>query len=104
MVDSGAWIVGTPEDAVAGIERLDALSDGYGGLLILAHEWASRERILKSYGLLARYVMPRFQDSLTGLTISQQWSSEQKEALQELRTKSIERAIQSYETSQRMAR
>jgi limonene 1,2-monooxygenase len=104
MVDSGAWIVGTPEDAVAGIERLDALSGGYGGLLILAHEWASRERILKSYELLARYVMPRFQDSLTGLTISQQWSSEQKEALQELRTKSIERAIQSYETSQRMAR
>jgi hypothetical protein len=41
---------------------------------------------------------------LSGLTISQQWSSEQKEALQELRTKSIERAIQSYETSQRMAR
>jgi limonene 1,2-monooxygenase len=104
MVDSGAWIVGTPEDAVAGIERLDGLSGGYGGLLILAHEWASRERTLKSYELLARYVMPRFQDTLTGLTISQKWSSEKKEELQELRTKSIEKAIQSYETSQSMAR
>lgn len=104
MVDSGAWIVGTPEDCIAGLERLDDISGGYGGLLILAHEWASRERILKSYELLARYVMPRFQDSLTGLTVSQKWSSEKKEELQELRTKSIEKAIQSYETSQGVAR
>jgi limonene 1,2-monooxygenase len=104
MVDSGAWIVGTPVDCIAGLERLDDLSGGYGGLLILAHEWASRERILKSYELLARYVMPRFQDALTGLTISQQWSSEKKEELQELRTKSIEKAIQGYETSQSMPR
>jgi limonene 1,2-monooxygenase len=104
MVDSGAWIVGTPEDCIDGLERLDDLSGGYGGLLILAHEWASRERILKSYELLARYVMPRFQDALTGLTISQQWSSEKKGELQELRTKSIEKAIQGYETSQSMPR
>jgi limonene 1,2-monooxygenase len=104
MVESGAWIVGTPEDCIAGIERLDELSGGYGGLLLLAHEWASRERILKSYELLARYVMPRFQDSLTGLAISNQWSSEHKEELQEMRTRSIEKAIQTYETTRGAAR
>jgi limonene 1,2-monooxygenase len=104
MVDSGAWIVGTPEDCVAGLERLDELSGGYGGLLLLAHEWASRERILKSYELLARYVMPRFQDSLTGLAISNQWSSEHKEELQEMRTRSIAKAIQTYETTREAAR
>jgi limonene 1,2-monooxygenase len=104
MVDSGAWIVGTPEDCIAGLERLDELSGGYGGLLLLAHEWASRERILKSYELLARYVMPRFQDSLTGLTISNQWSSDHKAELQEMRTRSIEKAIQTYETARETAR
>jgi limonene 1,2-monooxygenase len=104
MVDSGAWIVGTPEDCIAGLERLDELSGGYGGLLLLAHEWASRERILKSYELLARYVMPRFQDSLTGLTISNRWSSDHKAELQEMRTRSIEKAIQTYETARETAR
>ena len=104
MVDSGAWIVGTPEDCIAGLERLDELSGGYGGVLLLAHEWASRERILKSYELLARYVMPRFQDSLPGLTISNQWSSEHKEALQEMRTRSIAKAMQTYETARDVAR
>jgi limonene 1,2-monooxygenase len=104
MVESGAWIVGTPEDCIAGLERLDELSGGYGGLLLLAHEWASRERILKSYELLARYVMPRFQDSLTGLTISNRWSSGHKEELQEMRTRSIEKAIQTYETAREAAR
>src|SRR5919108_4990708 len=98
MVESGAWLVGTPEDCIAGLERLDELSGGYGGLLILAHEWASRERLLKSYELLARYVMPRFQHSLTGLTTSNQWSSAHKDELQEMRTRSIEKAIQTYET------
>jgi hypothetical protein len=42
--------------------------------------------------------MPRFQDSLAGLTISNQWSSDHKEELQEMRTRSIEKAIQTYET------
>ena len=104
MVESGAWIVGTPEDCIAGLERLDELSGGYGGLLILAHEWASRERLLKSYELLARYVMPRFQDSLMGLTISNQWSSAHKDELQEMRRRSIEKAIQTYETAREPAR
>ena len=104
MVESGAWIVGTPEDCIAGLERLDELSGGYGGLLILAHEWASRERLLKSYELLARYVMPRFQNSLMGLTISNQWSSAHKDELQEMRTRSIEKAIQTYETAREPAR
>ncbi|MBI3330383.1 MAG: LLM class flavin-dependent oxidoreductase [Nitrospinae bacterium] len=104
MVDEGAWIVGTPEDCIAGIERLDEMSGGYGGLLILAHEWASREKILKSYELLSRYVMPCFQDSLTGVTVSTRWSSEHKTELQALRTRSIEKAIHTYTETRAPAR
>jgi limonene 1,2-monooxygenase len=104
MADTGAWIVGTPEDAIAAIERLDEVSGGYGGLLLLAHEWAARERTLKSYELLARYVMPRFQDSLTGLTVSQKWSSAKKEELQDLRNRSIERAMHQYEAGRKVPR
>jgi limonene 1,2-monooxygenase len=104
MVEQGAWIVGTPEDCIAGIKRLEELSGGFGGLLILAHEWASRERILKSYELLARYVMPHFQGALAGLAVSNQWCSMKKDELQELRRRSIEQAIHSYEAARQATR
>ena len=65
--DRAAGSIGTPDDLVAAIHRFDEATGGYGGLLIQAHEWATREKTLKSYELLARYVMPRFQGSLVGI-------------------------------------
>ena len=73
MIEAGAAIVGTPDDCVAGINRLLEVSGGFGSFLILAHEWTSREKVLHSYELLARYVMPRFQGSLVGRETSQRW-------------------------------
>ena len=35
MVDNNQWIVGTPCDAIAAIERLQEISGGFGGLMIL---------------------------------------------------------------------
>ena len=61
----GATLVGSPELAIKGIERLLELSGGgFGGVLFRAHEWATREETLRSYELFARYVMPRFQGSI----------------------------------------
>jgi len=61
MVDRGAWIVGTPDDCVAGIKRLAEQSGGFGGFLVQTVDWAPRDKMLRSYELLARYVMPQFQ-------------------------------------------
>ena len=95
MVDSGSWIVGTPDDCIEGIKRLDERSGGFGGLLVgMSQDWASREKMLHSYELLARYVMPHFQDTLGGVTVSNQWSRDNTETLQVERTKSIDRARQ----------
>ena len=33
MSENGAWLVGTPDDAIATIERLRNISGGFGGLL-----------------------------------------------------------------------
>ena len=94
MVEAGSWIVGTPDDCIKGIERLNESSGGFGGLLIMAHEWASREKVLNSYELLARHVMPRFQGTLDGLNVSNQWSREHAQELMALRTSAIDRARQ----------
>ena len=72
-VETGGAIIGTPDDAIAVIEGLQENSGGFGGLMMLAHEWADREGIRRSYELFARYVAPRFQSQLDSVRGTQQW-------------------------------
>ncbi len=75
MISFGS-IIGTPDDAITSIKRLQEISGGFGCILTLGHEWASWERTMHSYELLARYVMPQFQDTLTWIDRSIEWSQE----------------------------
>ncbi len=60
--ESGFGAIGTPDMAVAQIERLRAQSNGgFGAYLMLAHNWANPDATKKSYELIARHVMPHFQ-------------------------------------------
>jgi limonene 1,2-monooxygenase len=96
MVERNQWIIGTPDDCIATIERLQDMSGGFGGFMVRVNDWATRENILHSYELLARYVMPRFQGSLAGIQASSQWASERKEALQQNRIAGLKRATDAY--------
>ena len=70
-MDRGLYCIGTPDDLCALIDRLMDRSGGFGGLMILANEWATRDQIRRNFELLARYVMPRYQGSIEGLAASQ---------------------------------
>ena len=96
MVERGAWIVGTPDDCIEGIKRLEERSGGFGGFLVQTVDWAPREHILHSYELLARYVMPHFQGTVCGTAASNRWAYEHRETLMAGRTRAIERARQIY--------
>ncbi len=78
QVKAGAAIVGTPDDAIEAIERLQEASGGFGGLLGLAHEWAPQDKVHKSFELFARYVMPKFQGQLAPTDDSQKWVAENR--------------------------
>ncbi|HLZ72787.1 MAG TPA: LLM class flavin-dependent oxidoreductase [Dehalococcoidia bacterium] len=71
--ERGSVIVGTPDDAVTAVEAILERSGGLGGLLGLAHEWASTEKTLRSYELWARYVAPRFQNQLQSIEAQRDW-------------------------------
>jgi len=58
--DRRDWIIGTPDDAIREIERMQAETGGFGGLLLTTHEWAATDKLRRSYELFARYVMPHF--------------------------------------------
>jgi len=98
MAEAGFWIVGTPDDCVAGIRRLAERSGGYGGLLVQTVDWAPRDKMLHSYELLARYVMPQFQGSVASTAASNLWASEHRETLVAGRTRAIDQARQDYAT------
>jgi len=86
LVERGAWLVGTPDDCVAAIERLEELSGGFGGLLVMVQDWATREQQRRSYELLARYVTPRYTGALGGVVAAHQLGmSERAEAQQAMR-------------------
>jgi limonene 1,2-monooxygenase len=63
MTESGAACIGTSDDAIAFIERLEAGSGGFGVIMELAHNWADWEQTKRHYELMARYVHPHFQGS-----------------------------------------
>jgi limonene 1,2-monooxygenase len=68
-----AETVGTPDDLIRQIERLEEQSGGFGAFLVTAHEWANRAATRRSYELIARYVMPRFQDTNAYRQRSMEW-------------------------------
>lgn len=63
MIARGMAVIGTPEDAIAQIERLQRQSGGFGAFLFLDTNWAEWARKKRSYELMARYVFPHFQGS-----------------------------------------
>jgi limonene 1,2-monooxygenase len=101
MADAGFWIIGTPDDCVEGIKRLDEQSGGYGGFLVQTIDWAKREQMLHSYELLARYVMPQFQGSVASTAASNRWAYERRENLIAGRVRAIDQARQDYATQVR---
>ena len=96
MVDQGAWIVGTPGDCIEGINRLAEQSGGFGGFLVQTIDWAPRDKMLHSFELLARYVMPQFQGSVISTAASNRWAAARKETLVDGRVRAIDRARQVY--------
>ena len=98
MAESGAWVIGTPDDCIESIKRLEERSGGFGAFMVQAIDWAPREQMLHSYELMARYVMPAFQGSTLSTAASNTWAYERREVLQAGRTAALDRARSDYAT------
>ena len=93
-VKMGTTLVGDPETAIKGIERLLELSGGgFGGVLFRAHEWANREQTMRSYELFARYVAPRFQGSLETMYASNEFTKENRKEVVGRNVEAVRRAF-----------
>ncbi len=70
---TGLAVIGTPELAIAQIERLIEQTGGFGTFLIQAHDWADQAATRRSYELFARHVIPHFQGQLQQRRDNQAW-------------------------------
>jgi limonene 1,2-monooxygenase len=78
LVSSGLACIGTPDDCIRHFERLWTGSNGgFGGVLLLAHNWADWSATKRSYELMARYVHPHFQRNANEL---RDWSYDDAKA------------------------
>ncbi len=81
-VAAGTTLVGSPDTVARGIQNLlDHSEGGFGGFLFRAHDWADREQSWRSYELFARWVMPRFQQSLDRPQNSRDWAAANRKTI-----------------------
>jgi limonene 1,2-monooxygenase len=95
--NSGLAVIGTPEMAVAQVERLQKQSGGFGTYLFMAHDWASPAATRASYELFAKEVMPPFQGSAVKTVESRNWAAENRPTFIGAATTAVISAIQSHQ-------
>jgi limonene 1,2-monooxygenase len=63
IVESGAGVIGTVDDACEQIARLQEQSGGFGCYMVMGNSWANPVATKRSFELIAQHVMPEFQGS-----------------------------------------
>jgi limonene 1,2-monooxygenase len=102
MNASGISVIGTPDQAIAQIERLIDQSGGFGTYLFMAHEWADRRATMASYELFAREVMPRFQRSAERTVRSRNWAAENRPEFMGAAINAVGKAIMDHQAEKEM--
>jgi len=74
FTEGGAAVIGTPDDAVAHIRKLQEQSGGFGCYLMVATDFANWEATKRHYELFARHVAPYFQPSQARLLASENYA------------------------------
>src|SRR5437588_7208660 len=101
FVENRYGVVGTPDDAIALIERLQAKQGEFGVFLQQAHNWADFEATKRSYELYARYVMPHFSNANRPREASFQWCGDNRAEFSAKRQAAAKAMFDKHEAEQR---
>lgn len=80
--DGSTGVIGTPDDLVANIRKMLEITGGFGTVIGFAHDWANPDATLRSWDLVARYVMPEVNGMLESYRESQTYVIEHREVFQ----------------------
>jgi len=96
LIDRGEAVVGTPDDAVEQIRRLEEKVPDFGTLLLLDRNWASMENKKRSLEMIMRYVLPEINGTNASRQKSFAWQGEHKEEYFDTLQQATRRAFQKY--------
>jgi limonene 1,2-monooxygenase len=71
--DQAAATIGTPDDLVDRIKSVLEVSGGFGTVIGFVHDWANPENTMRSWDMVARYVVPEINGHLARLRESQRF-------------------------------
>jgi limonene 1,2-monooxygenase len=98
FVSNGYGVIGTPDDAIELITRLQAKQGHFGYFLLQAHNWADWAETKRSYELFARYVVPHFSGANAPRIASYAWNGEHKETLESSKVAAVKAAFAQHES------
>jgi limonene 1,2-monooxygenase len=79
LVESGLAVIGTPDDAIRHVERIYRACD-FGTHLVFANDWADWQQTRRSYELIARYVIPHFNNGVASRQAAYDFSFKNRDA------------------------
>ncbi|ETW92336.1 MAG: hypothetical protein ETSY2_53725, partial [Candidatus Entotheonella gemina] len=83
--ENSTAVIGTPDDLVAALHSLMDLTGGFGTVVGFVHDWANRENTLRSWDLVARYVVPEINGLLAPYRESRKHVVEHRDSFQRAR-------------------
>ena len=98
MIARGGAIIGSPDDAVDSIAKLNELTGGFGTLVGFVHDWASPEATDRSYDMFARYVIPQVQGLIDPVRRAQGLLQNDNAALMEAAGRGVLKAIREHKS------
>jgi limonene 1,2-monooxygenase len=101
FVENNYGVIGTPDDAIALIQRLYDKQGEFGAFLQQVHNWADFEQTKRSYELYQRYVMPHFSGDNRPRIASFDWCTDHREELTEKRSSAARLMFDKHEAEQR---
>jgi limonene 1,2-monooxygenase len=101
FVENKFGVIGTPDDAIAMIQRLYDKQGDFGVFLQQVHNWADFEQTKRSYELYQRYVMPHFSGDNGPRIQSFDWCTENRDTLAEKRSTAAKAMFDKHEAEQK---
>jgi limonene 1,2-monooxygenase len=96
--DGAVATIGTPDDLVARIKQVLDTSGGFGTVVGFVHDWANPENTMRSWDMVARYVVPEINGYLAGLRKSREFVATNRDYFERAR-EAVMAKIQENETA-----
>lgn len=102
-IEGSGSVIGTPDDLIAAIRDMLAITGGFGTVIGFAHDWANREATLRSWDMVARYVIPEVNGMLEGYRESQRYVIENRDSFDRAGEAVMAKIMQNEKAVQAMA-